>query len=73
MKTREVPEMGAEDFYEFGKGIPAAMFELGIANKEKGITFPGHHPKFDIDEDALPIGAAILAASALKFLRTNKE
>ena len=68
VKIAAVPEMGAEDFYEFGKGIPAAMFHLGIANKEKGITFPGHHPRFDIDEDALPIGTAILAASALKFL-----
>lgn len=68
-----VPEMGAEDFYEFGKGIPAAMFHLGTANKEKGITFPGHHPQFDIDEDALPIGVAILVASALKYLHENKD
>jgi len=28
-----------------------------------------HHPKFDIDEDALPIGAAILAQTALRFVR----
>jgi len=73
VKIAEVPEMGAEDFYEFGKGIPAAMFHLGIANKEKGITFPGHHPRYDIDEDALPIGVAILVVSTLKFLHENKD
>lgn len=73
VKIAEVPEMGAEDFYEFGKDIPAAMFNLGIANKEKGITFPGHHPRYDIDEDALPIGVAILVASTLKFLLKNKD
>ncbi len=73
VKIVEVPEMGAEDFYEFGKGIPAAMFHLGIANKEKGIIFPGHHPRYDIDEDALPIGVAILVASTLKFLHENKD
>jgi amidohydrolase len=69
----EEPEMGAEDFFEFGQGIPVVMFWLGSANQEKGITFPGHHPKFDIDEDALPIGAAILAASTLKYLSERTE
>ncbi|MFQ6125866.1 MAG: M20 family metallopeptidase [Candidatus Heimdallarchaeota archaeon] len=73
VKIAAVPEMGAEDFYEFGFGIPAAMFHLGIANKEKGITFPGHHPRYDIDEDALPLGVAILVASALNFLQECKD
>jgi len=28
-----------------------------------------HHPEFDIDEEALPIGSAILAQTALRFVR----
>jgi hypothetical protein len=28
-----------------------------------------HHPQFDIDEAALPIGAALLAQTALRYVR----
>jgi metal-dependent amidase/aminoacylase/carboxypeptidase family protein len=28
-----------------------------------------HHPKFDIDESALPRGAALMAAAALNILK----
>ncbi|MBK5113503.1 MAG: amidohydrolase [Candidatus Heimdallarchaeota archaeon] len=66
----EAPSMGAEDFYEFSDNnrIPVAMFWLGILNEKKGIIHPGHNPKYDIDEDALPLGCAILSLTALKYL-----
>jgi hypothetical protein len=32
-----------------------------------------HSPTFDLDEDALPIGAMVLAASARRLLDTHKE
>jgi amidohydrolase len=66
----EAPSMGAEDFYEFSDNyrIPVAMFWLGIRNEKKGIIYPGHNPKYDIDEDALPLGCAILSLSALRYL-----
>lgn len=69
--TEEYPEMGAEDFFEFSDNyrIPVAMFWLGVGNKEKGIIHPGHSPKFDIDEDGMPIGCAILVSTALKYLK----
>jgi len=73
VQVDEVAEMGAEDFYNFGKDIPAVIFNLGIANKEEGITFPCHHPQFDIDEDALPLGVALLATTALKFLQQHPD
>jgi len=66
--VREIdrPSMGAEDFAFIGSKIPVAMFRLGVA----GINV-GHHPlhtsRFDIDESALPIGAAILALSAFSI------
>ena len=68
--TAEYPSMGAEDFYDFSDNyrIPVSMFWLGVRNEEKGIIFKGHNPKFDIDEDALPIGSAILSLTALKYL-----
>ncbi|NHJ48265.1 MAG: amidohydrolase [Asgard group archaeon] len=66
----DAPSMGAEDFFEFSDNyrIPVSMFWLGIRNEEKGIFYPGHSPLYDIDEDGLPIGCAILSLTALKYL-----
>jgi amidohydrolase len=59
------PAMGAEDFSYFLAQAPGAMFRLGI---KRGEMRPGHSPHFDLDEEALPIGAAILAESARRYL-----
>ena len=61
------PTLGAEDFGSFIETIPGAMYTLGtlIEGDERAL----HHPRFDIDERALPIGAALLAETALRFLR----
>jgi amidohydrolase len=60
--------LGAEDFGEFLKHAPGAMFMLGtqIAGRE---VYQLHHPKFDLDERALPIGTALLVETALRFMR----
>jgi metal-dependent amidase/aminoacylase/carboxypeptidase family protein len=60
--------MTAEDFAYFAKEIPACFYRLGISNREKGLGAPLHTSRFDIDEDALETGSALmawLAASAL--------
>lgn len=57
----------AEDFSYISNAVPAAMFWLGVS----GPRCPDpiwHSPTFDIDEDALPVGAAVLAASAVRLL-----
>lgn len=51
-----VPSMGVEDFSYFLEKIPGAFFNLGTANKKKGIDAPLHNGLFDIDESALEIG-----------------
>ena len=63
-------QLGAEDFYEFGfkNKVPITMFWLGGANVEKGWVGHNHSNYFAIDEDALPMGTAVLAASAMSFL-----
>jgi len=60
------PLAASEDFAYFLEKTPGAFMLLGAGNKEKGITAPHHSPEFDIDEAALPRGAALLAALALR-------
>lgn len=60
--------MGGEDFAYLCETIPGAMAFIGIGNKEKKTDYPLHNDKFNIDEDALPIGAALHAQFALDFL-----
>ncbi len=59
--------LGAEDFGEFMKHAPGAMFTLGT-QKAGHEGYLLHHPKFDLDERALPIGTAMLAETAKRFL-----
>ena len=55
------PVMGGEDFANYLKEVKGAFFRLGSCNEEKDTCYPQHHPRFDIDEDALIIGAKIFA------------
>ncbi|PLR82533.1 amidohydrolase [Bacillus canaveralius] len=61
------PAMGGEDFSFYTELIPAVFFRLGVGS-DKIVRYPGHHPKFDIDEKALPYGSAMLAQLALNYL-----
>ncbi|NJE48889.1 amidohydrolase [Thermococcus sp. 9N3] len=63
------PTMGAEDFAYYLQRVPGAFLALGIRNEEKGIVYPHHHPKFDVDEDVLHLGTAMEVALAREFLR----
>jgi amidohydrolase len=60
------PEMGAEDFGAFSELAPGAMFSLGCLIE--GDKRELHSPRFDLNERCLPVGAAILAETALRLL-----
>ena len=62
------PVMVGEDFSCYLAKVPGTFLLVGAGNEGKGISFPHHHPRFDIDEAALPIGAAVLARSAWTLL-----
>ncbi len=59
------PIGGGEDFAYYCEKVPGAFLFLGAANPAKNCTYPHHHPRFNIDEDALPLGTALLAEMAL--------
>ncbi len=63
-------ELGAEDFGCFMELAPGAMFALGTGSEILHCNL--HNPAFDLDESCLPVGAAIFAETALRFLRENK-
>lgn len=66
-----VPEcqtMGGEDFSFFQEQVPGCYFFLGAANAEKGLAFPHHHPRFNFDETALPVGVEMFARAVERFL-----
>jgi len=58
----------AEDFALFLKRAPGAMFWLGVANAERGITGVPHSPDFDIDEESLVTGTKAMSAVLLEAL-----
>ena len=65
MKT---PTMGSEDFGYYCQKAPGCYYGLGIANAEKGFTYPIHNPHFTVDPEALPYGAALYTQIAEDFL-----
>lgn len=65
-----VPEcqtMGGEDMSFFLQEVPGCYFFLGSANPEKDLAYPHHHPRFDFDETALPMGVEIFVRCVEKF------
>jgi amidohydrolase len=69
--TEESPMlMVSEDFSFYLQKTPGTFFFLGSGNAEKGTDFPHHSSRFDVDDDALPIGITLLAA--FSFAALNK-
>lgn len=60
--------MGAEDFSYLAQLARGAMFRLGVKPPGAAPRY-GHTATFDVDEAALPIGTAILAETAWRFVR----
>jgi amidohydrolase len=66
------PQMVAEDFPYYGEKAPYFFFILGTRNVEKGIPSINHTDRFDIDEDALPLGVRAMATLAWEFLSRER-
>lgn len=62
------PIMGGEDMAYYLEEIPGAFFTLGSGSPDKGTTYPHHHPRFNIDEEVLPLGSAIFVKLCLDYL-----
>lgn len=63
--TNTTPESWGEDFAYFLQHKPGAFYFLGSGNVEKGITAPLHSAQFQIDEQCLVYGVAVMSALAV--------
>jgi amidohydrolase len=63
--------MAAEDFAYFSQEIDGCFYRLGTRNEARGITSGVHTPTFDIEEEALEIGAGLMAWLAVSELAST--
>ncbi|MNJ70822.1 N-acetyldiaminopimelate deacetylase [compost metagenome] len=59
--------MPAEDFSYYLQHVPGCFIFVGAASDEQRTSYPHHHPKFDIDEEAMLHGASLLIAMAESY------
>ena len=62
------PAMAADDMAYFLQQVPGCYFFVGSANAARGLDFPHHHPRFDIDESALLTGVETLVRTIRQYL-----
>jgi amidohydrolase len=65
--------MIAEDFSFMAQQVPGCFIFLGVHDPAWGDkVYPVHRADFRIDEDALPVGSAVLAATALNWMNQHQ-
>jgi amidohydrolase len=69
VQTDLPPSMGAEDFAYYAQRTSAAFYRLGLRPPDAGEDYPGlHTPRFDFNDDVLPIGIRMHCELAAAFL-----
>ncbi|MDB5075863.1 MAG: amidohydrolase, partial [Chloroflexi bacterium] len=63
--------MGGEDFASFLEAVPGCFFFIGTRNEERGLIWGHHHPRFNVDETALPTAVDMIVAVAERYLATH--
>ena len=62
------PTMGAEDMSQVLQEIPGCYFFVGGRNAAIDAVYPHHHPRFNIDENALYLGTRAMVTAVLELL-----
>ena len=60
--------MEAEDMGFILQEVPGCYFFVGSSNEKRELSYPHHHPRFDIDEQALLNAAAIMGRAAASYV-----
>ena len=67
--SEAVLSTGSDDMACFLDAVPGCYFIVGANNPAKGADYSHHHPRFNIDEDALPVAVEVLSRAAMDFLK----
>ena len=65
------PVLGGEDFGYYSQKIPACFVMVGAGNEERGIVNMCHHPQFDIDENCMIYGMALLVSLVTDYSKAH--
>jgi amidohydrolase len=64
------PSMGGEDFAYFSQLVPSVFFRLGTKSSDD-TAYGNHHPKFNVDEEAIRFGMTVFSVLTQRYL--NEE
>lgn len=67
----EQPWMASEDVGLLMEHSPSAYLLVGSANHERELDYPHHHPRFDFDEDVLPLSVGLMSAVIADYLQAG--
>ncbi len=71
-RSLEWPEdtrwMAAEDMAFFLQQVPGVYLFIGSADRTRHLDYPHHHPRFDFDEDVLPLATGLMATAIAAYL-----
>ena len=71
--VEDVRTMGGEDFSSFLLQVPGCFIAIGSRNESRGLVHGHHHPRFDVDEASLAIGAEVMLRTTRRFLERNSK
>lgn len=65
--------MVSEDFSYYQQKVPGTFFFLGAGNSQKETDFPHHSPRFNLDDDVLPIGMSLMSSFVFSAMKKMAE
>lgn len=65
--------MASEDVSYIMDTLPSMYIFVGSRNDARGLTYGHHHPRFDFDEDALPLAVALMSAAVADYVMDHGE
>ena len=60
--------MASEDVAYLLEDVPGMYVFIGASNPSKGLTQGHHHPRFNFDEDVLPLGVALMSSAIGEYI-----
>ncbi|UCF18891.1 MAG: amidohydrolase [Gemmatimonadota bacterium] len=71
IESNTVTPYFSEDFSRYQQHVPGAMYWLGVSNSELGYVGMPHSPDFVADEEAIFVGARVMAAIIIDYLERH--